>query len=101
VGYQSQVPGLNDENTVQRFRARLVAKGFMQIPRSDFYETSSPNFSDTSLSTTFAVAAKRERERDLQLDQWDLKTSFIQQKLDVEYIYIEYNDDYLGTQRKI
>ena len=63
----------NDDNTVQRFRARLVAKGFTQVPGSDFYETYSPVFSYTSLRTIFAVAA----DRDLQLDQWDLKNSFI------------------------
>jgi len=56
----------NDDNTVQRCRARLVAKGFTQVPGSDFYETYSPVFSYTSLRTIFAVAA----DRDLQLDQW-------------------------------
>ena len=49
----------NDDNTVQRFRARLVAKGFTQVPGSDFYETYSPVFSYTSLRTIFAVAAER------------------------------------------
>ena len=29
----------NSDNTIQRFRARLVAKGFTQVPGSDFYET--------------------------------------------------------------
>ena len=80
----------NDDNTVQRFRARLVAKGFTQVPGSDFYETYSPVFSYTSLRTIFAVAA----DRDLQLDQWDLKNSFIQQKLDVEHMYMECPDGY-------
>jgi hypothetical protein len=80
----------NDDNTVQRFRARLVAKGFTQVPGSDFYETYSPVFSYTSLRTIFAVAA----DKDLQLDQWDLKNSFIQQKLDVEHMYMECPDGY-------
>ena len=83
----------NDDNTVQRFRARLVAKGFTQIPGSDFYETYSPVFSYTSLRTIFAVAA----ERNLQLDQWDLNNSFILQKLDVEHMYMECPDGYPKT----
>jgi len=32
----------NDDNMVKRFRARLVAKGFTQLPGSDFYKTHSP-----------------------------------------------------------
>ena len=40
----------NDDNTVQRIRARLVAKGFTQLSGSDFYETYSPVFSYTSFS---------------------------------------------------
>ena len=83
----------NDDNTVQRFRARLVAKGFTQVPGSDFYETYSPVFSYTSLRTIFAVAA----ERNLQLDQWDLNNSFILQKLDVEHMYMECPDGYPKT----
>ena len=70
-----------------------MAKGFTQVPGSDFYETYSPVFSYTSLRTIFAVAA----ERNLQLDQWDLKNSFIQQKLDVEHVYMECPDGYPKT----
>ena len=55
----------NDDNMVKRFRARLVAKGFTQLPGSDFYKTHSPVFSYTSLRTFFAEAA----DRDLRLDQ--------------------------------
>jgi hypothetical protein len=75
---------------VQRFRARLVAKGFTQIPGSDFFETYSPVFSYTSFRATLALAAAE----DLQIDQWDLKNGFIQQPIDVEHLYVECPDGY-------
>ena len=78
----------NSDNTIQRFRARLVAKGFTQVPGSDFYETFSPVFSYTSFRTVLAIAAAN----DLQLDSWDLKNGFIQQKIDVEHMYMECPD---------
>ena len=75
----------NSDGTVQRFRARLVAKGFTQVPGSDFYETFSPVFSYTSFRAVLAIAAAT----DMQLDTWDLQNSFLQQKLDVEHMYME------------
>jgi len=80
----------NSDNTVQRFRARLVAKGFTQVPGSDFYETFSPVFSYTSLRTVMAIAV----DRDMRLDIWDLKNGFIQQRLDVDNMYMECPDGY-------
>jgi transposase InsO family protein len=78
------------DGSVQRFKARLVAKGFTQVPGTDFYETYSPVFSYTSFRTLIAIAV----DRDLQLDQWDLKSSFVQQKLDVEHMYMEPPEGY-------
>jgi len=80
----------NSDNTVQRYRARLVAKGFTQVPGTDYFETYSPVFSYTSLRTILAIAA----DKDLQLTQWDLKNSFIQQRIDVEHMYMECPDGY-------
>ena len=80
----------NSDGTLQRFRARLVAKGFTQVPGSDFYETFSPVFGYTSLRTILAIAAAR----DLQLDQWYLKNSLLQQDIDVEHMYMECPDGY-------
>jgi hypothetical protein len=80
----------NSDVTVQRFRARLVAKGFTQVPGSDYYETFSPVFSYTSFRSVLALAAAH----DLQLDVWDLKNSFIQQKIDVEHLYMEPPDGF-------
>ena len=78
------------EMKVQRFKARLVAKGFTQVPGTDYYDTYSPVFSYTSLRTVLAMAC----DRDFQLDQWDLKSSFIQQELDVEHMYMECPEGY-------
>ena len=77
----------NVDKTVQRFRAHLVAKGFTQVPGSNFTRLTH-QFLYTSLRTIFAVAA----ERNLQLDQRNLKNSFIQKKLDVEHLYMECPD---------
>jgi len=78
------------DGSVQRFRARLVAKGFTQAYGTDFWDTYSPVFSYTSLRTIFAIAA----DRDMQLDQFDLKNGFIQQAIDVDHLYMECPDGY-------
>jgi hypothetical protein len=80
----------NADNSLQRFKARIVGKGFTQVPGTDFYETYSPVFSYTSLRTVLARAAAN----DLQLDQWDLKSSFIQQDIDVDHLYLETPEGY-------
>lgn len=83
----------NADGSVQRFKARLVGKGFTQVSGTDFYETYSPVFSYTSLRTILARAAAK----DLQIDQWDLKSSFIQQDIDVDHMYLEPPEGYSKT----
>ena len=78
------------DGSLQRFKCRLVAKGFTQVEGSDFYDTFSPVFGYTSLRAIFAMSAAR----DFQLNQWDLKSSFIQQDLDVEHMYLETPDGF-------
>jgi len=78
------------DGSIQRFRARLVAKGFTQAYGTDYWDTYSPVFSYTSLRTIFAIAT----ERDMQLDQFDLKNGFIQQRIDVDHLYMECPDGY-------
>ena len=81
---------LEADGSVQRFKGRLVAKGFTQVPGSDYYETYSPVFSYSSFRTVLALAT----EKDMVLTSFDLKSSFIQQKLDVEHMYMECPDGY-------
>ena len=80
----------NSDTTLQRFRARLVAKGFTQVPGTDFYETFSPVFGYTSLRALLAKAANE----DLEIHQWDLKNGFIQQDIDVEHMYMQPPEGY-------
>ena len=78
------------DGSIQRFKARLVAKGFTQVPGSDYYETYSPVFSYASFRMLLAMAV----EKDLVLTSFDLKSSFIQQKLDVPHLYMECPEGY-------
>ena len=82
----------NPEGDVERFKARLVAKGFTQRPGEDYVDggTYSPVFSYTSLRTIMSKAV----QDDFQLDSFDLASSFVQQKLDVEHMFMETPDGY-------
>ena len=55
---------------VNRFKARLLAKGFTQLPGIDYDETSSSVVKHDSLRTILAVAATL----DLEIAQQDIKT---------------------------
>ena len=80
------------DGEVERFKARLVAKGFSQRPGQDYVdgETYSPVFSYSSLRTIVSKAAND----DFQLDCWDLASSFVQQPLDVDHMYMVTPDGY-------
>ena len=73
------------DGSLQRFKARLVAKGFTQQYGVDYDETYSPVFGYSSLRSILAKAANE----DLQLTNWDLASSFIQQELDTDKMYME------------
>ena len=75
---------MQSDGTVQRYRARLVAKGFQMKEGIDYYESFSPVFSYPSFRMVMARAAAM----DLQVDQWDLKNAFLQQRIDVEHLYM-------------
>ncbi|CAI7931706.1 unnamed protein product [Closterium sp. NIES-54] len=63
------------DDTVERKKARLVVKGFMQVCGADYDETYSPVSSYVFLSIVAVL--------DLNLMQLDMKNAFLQRKLDM------------------
>ncbi|CAI7774049.1 unnamed protein product [Closterium sp. NIES-53] len=79
------------DDTVERKKARLVVKGFMQVCGADYDETYSPVSSYVFLSIVAVL--------DLNLMQLDMKNAFLQRKLDM--VLYKYQPDYFddGTGR--
>jgi len=75
-----------------RFRARLVAKGFTQIPGIDFDETFSPIAHFESLRLLLALAALE----DWEIHQMDVKLAFLNGVLEEE-IYMEQPQGFITT----
>src|SRR5882757_2940973 len=80
------------------YRARLVAKGFMQIPGIDYDETFSPVARFESLWLLLALAALE----DWEIQQMDVKSAFLNGVLDEE-IYMEQPIGFItpGTETKV
>jgi hypothetical protein len=75
-----------------RYRARLVAKGFTQIPGVDFDETFSPVARFESLRMLLALAALE----DWHIHQMDVKSAFLNGVLDEE-IFMEQPQGFITT----
>jgi hypothetical protein len=75
-----------------RFRARLVAKGFTQIPGLDYDETFSPVARFESLRLLLVLAALE----DWEVHQLDVKSAFLNGVLDEE-IYMEQPQGFIVT----
>ena len=75
---------LDADGNVERYKSRLVARGFTQKPGIDYDETFSPVVRFESIRTVIAVAAKNS----LNLHQMDVKTAFLNGELE-EDIYMQ------------
>ena len=72
------------DNTVERYKARLVARGFDQKHGIDYFDTSASVMRYTTLRILLAHAAAK----DLEVDQMDINTAFLIPKLEEE-VYLE------------
>ena len=67
----------NSKGKVIRYKARLVAQGYSQVEGRDYGETYSPVASRTTLRIVMSLAA----QMDLDLQQMDVSTAFLNAKL--------------------
>lgn len=86
---------LKPDGIIERYKARLVARGFHQTKGVDYFETFSPVVRYESVRTVLAMAAKF----DMEIVQFDIKTAFLNSPLE-ESIYMHQPEGYEdGTNR--
>ena len=80
----------NHEGKIERFKGRLVAKGYAQNYGIDYVETFSPVVRFSSIRTLLAFAV----QHDMLIHQMDVVTAFLNGQLDEE-IYMQQPDGYI------
>lgn len=87
---------LNTDGSIDRYKARLVVKGFQQRHGIDFNETFSPVVRWDTVRSVLSVASNEK----LKISQFDVKTAFLYGELDEENIYMKQPEGYSdGTGR--
>ncbi|PHU11897.1 hypothetical protein BC332_18827 [Capsicum chinense] len=86
------------DGTIDKYKARLVVKGFKHKEGLDYFDTYSPLTRITSIQMLIALVAVY----DLEIHQIDMKTAFLNGELEEE-IYIEQPKDFvvLGKENKV
>ncbi|GKB80230.1 retrotransposon protein, putative, ty1-copia subclass [Tanacetum coccineum] len=79
------------DGTIDKYKARLVIKGFRQREGLDYFDTYSPVTRITSIRMIIAIAALR----NLKIHQMDVKTTFLNGDLEEE-IYMNQPEDFIA-----
>jgi hypothetical protein len=73
------------DESLDKYKARLVTKGFTQQPGMDFIDIYSPVAKFTSVRIIMSIVAKM----DLELHQLDIKTAFLNGELKVDIYMVQ------------
>ena len=86
------------DGSIDKYKARLVVKGFRQKEGLDYFDTYSPVTRITSIRMLMAIASIH----GLEIHQMDVKTAFLNGELDEE-IYMEQPEGFIapGQERKV
>ena len=89
---------LKPDGTIEKFKARVVAKGFKQKEDIDFFDIFSPVTKITSIRLLIAIAAIY----NLMIHQMDVKTAFLNGDLEEE-IYMDQPEGFVlpGNEHKV
>ena len=68
------------DGTIDKYKTRLVVKGYKQIKDLDYFDTYSPVTRITSIRLIVALVALH----DLEIHQMDVKTTFLNGELEEE-----------------
>ena len=86
---------LQSPNEPARYKTRLVAKGYSQIPGIDFNDVFSPVVKHSSIHTLLSIVAMR----DFELEQLDVKTAFLHGELE-EDIYMDQPEGFVVPEKE-
>ena len=75
---------MSNDGNVQRFKTRLVARGFKQTAEVDYHETFDSVARFDSIRTILSITVSNK----MHLQQFDIKTTFLHGELD-EVIYMQ------------
>ncbi len=84
----------NEDGSVDRYKARLVAQGYSQTKGTDYDEVFSPVARHTSLRTLLALA----NAHNLEMHQMDVKTAFLNGEIDCD-IYMSQPEGFVDPDK--
>ena len=90
------VKKMDENGNLQKYKARLVARGFEQIFGVDYNETFAPVVRFTSIRLILTLAVKYK----MHVHQMDVKTAFLNGEIN-EDVFIEIPDGVRGIEKSV